>query len=706
LLNHAYQAWNRALAGRFFRTDCSGRLVYLSVDDEELEALAPAIGVAPADAAAALTKAVKREFTYSLTSGLYREFFRATIEWRKNGGADPPPYIALLASAVLAGSRMARDISQGVASNNYYRRYNELFGWDPASGQPAGFEQLGRLWRDLDRWLDEDNSGQLGRSSVPEHPFPAHVGYPISQCLLRESDRRRLTEFFRAVGLEPGEEITPGQLFTYLRNWSKPGCGLSEPAVRVIAGASGSVAEEIAEIVHAELAGWGGELLDERGRHRGELALVLELKQGGHWVNAMFWPRRPEGFPAAMAVTTRGGKQAELKAAGRSWYGPVAVPLRNRELDTGLVLEGEEFSFSYQAGRVVPLAESDELGRWVSVRQVEASKPHCVIVHASLLGPVRSFLDAHAEPGWCEAPGSGNLPEGWRVLQRVRITSSVAPEDHYLKPLTPRFGTTSSFEGGLRVKLRQYLVGGEPDLWVTVAPGDEPEVTVDSARVELFDPATEIRLSESGLEAGDHTVRIGGLTRKFTTFPGFELVSAAGTGSLSHLLRKGRAYVPLHSGPKEAPSEDPARGTVRVSGASVRAHPDDLPQPLAPPVLLPAGFQSYVVIGRSPAEVLETGAPTEPDWLRQIGVENQFQFFDQTVPFEAQWLIATGSYGPQVSAIARPPDPPRLEGGLDPELAARWCRAIGSGAEGRCKEADRTAFGRYVSLASQLGVGV
>ena len=427
MLNHAYQAWNRVLAERFFRTECSGRPVYLSADDEELEELAPEIGVAPADATASLAESVKREFGSSPTSGLYRDFFRATLEWREAGTSGPPPYVALLASAVVAGSRMARDDSHGVASHNYYRRYNELFGWDPDSGQPDGFDHLGRLWQDLDRWLDDDNSGRLGKSTVPGHPFPAHVGYPISQCLLRESDRRRLTEFFRAVGLEPGVEITPGQLFTYLRNWSKPGCALSEPAVRVIAGASDSVAGEIAEIVHAELAGWGGELLDERGRRRGELALVLELKQNGHWLKAMLWPRRPEGFPATMAVSTRGGRRAELKAVGTSWYGPVEVPLRNRELDAGLVLEGDEFSFAYQPARVVPLAESDELGRWVSVRQVEASKPHCVIVHASVLEPVRRFLGAHAEPGWSEAAGSGNLPEGWRVLQRVRITSSAAP---------------------------------------------------------------------------------------------------------------------------------------------------------------------------------------------------------------------------------------------------------------------------------------
>lgn len=104
--------------------------------------------------------------------------------------------------------------------------------------------------------------------------------------------------------------------------------------------------------------------------------------------------------------------------------------------------------------------------------------------------------------------------------------------------------------------------------------------------------------------------------------------------------------------------------------------------------------------------MLETRAPAEPEWLRQIGVENQFQYFDQEVPFEAQWLIATGSSGAQVSAIARPPEPPRAEEGVDPDLTELWCRAIASGAAGTCREADRAAFERYVGFASQVGVGV
>jgi hypothetical protein len=677
--------------------------VYLSVDDEELEELASRAGADAEVAAESLVIAVRRKFTSSPSYGLYGEFFHSTAAWRRGGGQGPPPYIAMLSVAVLAGSRMARDPQAGVASHNYYRRYNELVGYPPDSGQPAGFDELRRLWIDLDRWLRQDCDGKLGISTIPERPAPAHVGYPISQCLLRESDRRRLTEFFRSVGLEPGDEITATELFSYLWNWARPGCGLSDPAVKVIAGASSDVADEIGKIAHAELAGWRGEILDEQGRHRGELSLVLELKQGGHWVRAAFWPRRPDGFPAQVEVRTRSGDAIGLSAVSDDWYGPTALPVRNKDLDDGLVLEGAEYSFAYRSSGVVPLRASDELGRWVGVPQVVAAEPHCVIVRTTLLEPVKQFLADHADPGWRETPGSGNVPDGWHVLDSVRITSTASPSEPYLRPLAPRFGTASSFEGGLRVRGSQYLLGGEPDLWITVAPGDEPGVTVDGEPVSLSGPISQIKLSQYGLAAGSHCVAIGGLTRYFTTFAGVEVAAPSGSGSLAHILRKGAGYVPLGAGPQGLPTGAQPRGTVRVSGASAIADPDDLPESPTPPVLLPAGFKEYAVLGRRPGEILEAFQPAEPAWLGRIGIRDQFQYFDQPLAFEAQWLIATGSSGTRVRAMRLPPLPPLSVDAADPSRIERWCGAIAEGVAGHCRPADRAALDQYVKIAERLG---
>jgi hypothetical protein len=701
-LNESYEAWNRALAGRFFRPEYANRPVYLSADDEEIEELADTVGVEEQEALDSFVTAVRREFSSSLTYGLYEGFLKARREWRKSGAQGPPPYAALLALTVLAGSHMARDPVAGVASHNYYVRYNELIGRPPDGGQPPGFDGLQSLWEDLDRWLQEDCGERLGRSTVRPHPTLSHVGYPISQCLLREADRRRLTEFFRAAELEPGDEINAAELFTLLRSWARPGCGLSSPAIGVIEAASDSVAEEIAELVKGEFGAWGGELLDERGRRRAEVALVLEVKQGGHWIKASFWPRRPEGFPAQLEVAPRSGERVRMQAVSPAWYGPLAAEVRNRDLEKGLVLEGEDFSLAYQPARVVPLRASEDLGRWVAVRQVRAAEPHCVVSHTAVLDAVRGFLGDHAEPGWRELPGTGNLPEGWRVFDSVTISSPASPQEAHLRPLAPRFGTTSRLEGGLRVGRGQYLTGGEPDLWITVAEGDRPAVVLDGEPLAVEERIARLRLSEQGLDPGEHRIEIGGLTRHFTTSAGFPVAAPSGAGSLGHVLRRGRGYAPLAAGPQLLPGGEQEAGTVRVSGAAARAREEDLPAPLEPPILLPAGFRSYTVIGRVPGEVLEVTQPRRPAWLAPAGLGDQFQYFDQVTPFEAQWLIAGGSSGTRVRAIRHPPLPPAAQDGADPEMVAAWCAAASRGAAGSRRAEDEEAFGWYAARAREL----
>lgn len=145
--------------------------MYLSVDDEELEELAPEAGVETRQASESLAAAVRQEFSSSSFYGFYTQFFKSTREWRAVGvGQRPPPYLGLHALAVLAGSRMARDASAGIASHNYYARYNELIGRDAGDGRPPGFEKLGKLWEDLGRWLEDDCEGRRGQSTVRTHP--------------------------------------------------------------------------------------------------------------------------------------------------------------------------------------------------------------------------------------------------------------------------------------------------------------------------------------------------------------------------------------------------------------------------------------------------------------------------------------------------------------------------------------------------------
>jgi hypothetical protein len=84
--------------------------------------------------------------------------------------------------------------SKGIEQTAYYPRLNLLLSRPPFDGMPPGFEQIGDLWEDLCRWLDDDPSGARGTSTAATHYLVRHIGWPISQCLLREGGREGLTE--------------------------------------------------------------------------------------------------------------------------------------------------------------------------------------------------------------------------------------------------------------------------------------------------------------------------------------------------------------------------------------------------------------------------------------------------------------------------------------------------------------------------------
>ena len=185
------------------------------------------------------------------------------------------------------------------------------------------------LWEDLNDWLERDHGGELGRSTVSTHAFFRHIGWPLSQCLLRAADRHRLPDFFRSAGLEPGSEIAEQQLWVLLRNWSGAGSGLTEQGRRTIERASDHVAEQITAIAQRELAAWDGELRDRQGRRRGDIVVLLEKLAGGRRVELRLGARRPDGFPEG-TFRLPYGNALELRAsAATGWY-----PLKGASLAT------------------------------------------------------------------------------------------------------------------------------------------------------------------------------------------------------------------------------------------------------------------------------------------------------------------------------------------------------------------------------------
>jgi hypothetical protein len=347
---------------------------------------------------------------------------------------------------------MARDSKRGIESNSYYPQLNLLLGRDTFGGMPSGFEVVGSLWKDLCRWLDS-HDGAYGTSTARQHSFFIHVGWPMSQCLLRRADRHRLTEFFRAAGLDPHEEIEPSQLWVLFKGWARPGCGLSTTALRIAEHATGSIAEQLAEILEREYDAWEGELLDPHGRRRGLIALTVSMLAGGRRIQLGLSPRRAEGLPGEAVLQDHTGRSYQVTAVSDDWYAPLQVPVTAGILANGLSLEGDGFSFSYEAGDVVPLRAALGASAWVSVRQADLFEEHCVLLSASRRQAVRDFLSAHATTGWSEAQ-TETLPGGWHVIRGVRFAHAIHDAPSGLAALAPRLHTATRIAGGRRLRPR------------------------------------------------------------------------------------------------------------------------------------------------------------------------------------------------------------------------------------------------------------
>jgi hypothetical protein len=237
--------------------------VLFFIDDDVLSDLHPSGDKAVA--VESLSRSVRSGLVQPQPNGYFAGFERQGRRWKLAGGEARPPFLHVLALCVLAATRMG---TGKVAPTNYRHHLCALLGLDDGK-MPIGFrESLYYLWDVLTWWLDVRNGGALGISTVVEDKRFTHIGYPISQTLFRRSDARQLDDFFRWIGLQPGEAIDDDVLVAHFRAWA-PGRGVSAGAVRMLAERQFDAA--MARILAAYARHWDGTRSDVTAARRAAL---------------------------------------------------------------------------------------------------------------------------------------------------------------------------------------------------------------------------------------------------------------------------------------------------------------------------------------------------------------------------------------------------------------------------------------------------
>jgi hypothetical protein len=662
-MSAGYEAWQGALAAAFFFPHHGPIVLFL--DDNETSRIRPAIDHVALDLAEVVRNQLRLGDGRAMFSGVMTNF----KQWAGGTRAEPPPVLPVLAVTVLAASRMRSD--SDARSTNYYLRLAQIL--LPESGAEAvenlrndlreggAFLDVVQMWLGLHAWIEAQN-GIVGTSTIRDHPHLPRIGYPLSQTLVRQSDRMMLTRFFKALDIAPNVVPDMRVILGALDIWTAAAQNrLSDTFMRALS--DRETRPLLGAVVEAHAQAWDGRVLTTDGKLRIEIRLGIDLDA---WQIRWLFPVPPNGPEVLNLLAPDGGPDVCLTAtAGLDYYSVRGSPSVSPELLlTGLRLRGSEFTAEFPASPVLFLRPDPQTGGWSSTPGMLPFEEHLVAISTSYVKDFLQVLSEAASEGWRQVPQRGSvLLSGYALFQKVRFTKKEALELVLSRlPSLRRIGVSPAIIPRARlvrglpiatsISATHYLVGGAPDLLLPSGP--DPR----QATVTLYGRSEQLQANGFPLElrrfvdaVGSHVVEADGQELAFTMLEeGPDPAQPAGTATIgwtrdAQLSGLGAALAVVGAVLKDAVGKTPVLGR--------RGRDESW-------LLLDGG--SVEAVAESPA----------PHFLSSIDIEIHSPYFEISAPASARWLAQRRGARWHLTEIG-PADP--NEYNLDIDVLDAWKRA-------------------------------
>ena len=438
LLSDEYLRWNHAIASRYFSQEKVGQPVYLDLDEATLEEIGSELGISE-NAAEDFLEAIRSSLTLTIANVFHRhiascrDWLSNQEDWLREQSIDEPPCIALLGFFAFVAEQMNKD--EDFSSSNYYGRLSQILGFSPEEKQRIDRHFRGTsplFWGLLNGWL-ENQGGARGYPTAFAFDRRRYVGLPISQALVRASDREKLRSFFAENGLQPGQRASNEELISLLNDWI--------PTSSVSAGLKSTwgqraARERIAEIASVELLSWDGLLDDEQqvgGRQIG-ISLAAQIRSR---------PTLRVSFEFLIRDSKLAIEGEYAIAVGRHVFNNSdVVQVQKSELDLWLTLDTDhsvpdalasnlelhksgtsEFELSRKSKRLSILRFLPEEGIYVETKQIALLEKSLLLVQESLSSDVDEYLSTTARPGYqvLSPDEVSGLPGGWVLFRNVQV---------------------------------------------------------------------------------------------------------------------------------------------------------------------------------------------------------------------------------------------------------------------------------------------
>ena len=592
-----YERWNNAIADTIYSASAAGQPAYLDLEDDIITAvgrLAEPEATSPQDA---LIDAVRGTLVLDhRASDVWRGHLRRLDDWWRNEDTlDPPPTVALAALFSLAAEAMQD--TAGKAANNFYGQLKDLLRLDeqelakvtaayrkvhPFAAAPVSEY----LWTSINEWLVHLEGNRGLPTAAANAEGHAHIGFPLSQALVRATDRQKFGEMFALFGLAPGSSMTHVEMAELIDEWmARTPCPATNNLERIWRHDRGA-RERITQVARVCLENWDGvsdgptgELARPRDllklrlqvqtfpRRRAELNLLLPARADGG-VETVDVLDEGEEVTAQLAVEGAAPGWLALADSGSVDFASVLGGVVRLRRDERLGL------LQRRPRRLIPLRFDSMVQGFVESERLQLGEQSALLVRSEIAPVVEQLLGKVARPGFEVESELAGIPAGWMTFLDVQVLSSIPPEELKnrladLNVLQPLASTQSGLHGGLSLpgNIQKWFTARPPELRVSTDTGDGLEATLTATR----SPSDSVPVPL--VRRTDQSVLIWDLLPERLP-DGDYVISTRSKGSQSevsnHVLRLRSADSPARpSEDRGHPVHDPSSASFGIGAANV-----------------------------------------------------------------------------------------------------------------------------------------
>lgn len=546
-----YEKWNDALCDYFFAT-ATHEIVYLYTNERTIVDVGQKLGLTGDECLSSFTHSVSSYV--SDINQLFRLSHIRGMKWYRQGAVGYPPFLAVLALCVLAATKMESDAEEHIGGGNYYRRLRELLDTTDRQGMPIEFDQCVDLWNLLLKW-QKDHNGEYGYTYSFTFSSIPYTGYPRSQCLIRDTERGLLSEFFIWAKYDSDSEldhdIVKANLEEYL---SARSCRLSRWFFHNTKG----IKEAIAHMVIEEFRNWEPEYEPDQPQSSGRsipLSLFIEF------VGNIFSRDTRFSLVSAPVLTEEKTENVVDGLQFRNGYYLYESP-SPKQMAEGLSLSTANQKLAYKGGEVIVFRKGSDVGLpgWLSRKDIIPEHEHLILYTSHQASTIEGWINSNSF--YDVSKITAGVPDGWQ-LTKIKLSKDIVFTDDFLA-----YGikirsdhVTVAFQGGLKIKHDCWLYNYPPALSVVAPP--RSTISVDGQDILcLTEGGALVHIDQFLQEPGVHHV---GISDKIYT--------------LHISMPEDAAVTPLPHSPYHRFTINP-EFSVGISGAHLLHDPSLLPSPL------------------------------------------------------------------------------------------------------------------------------